>query len=99
MKRPWMCFWERRFFHNRADWLLEHDGQRNPGQFEFPPGEILYYTRTYRLQLGGELQGTWVRFRYDLREEEATVDLTWHEPGENDKETLVMAGLKEASDG
>lgn len=93
MSKPWMCMWERRLFHRSGWWRLVHDGQENPGQFQFPPEEIRFYTRTYRLCLDGELLSTWVRFVYDLREGDSTVKASIHEqgkPGQALEETLEL---------
>jgi len=72
---------------------LVHDGQKNPGQFQFPPEEVRFYTRTYRWLIDGKPVNTWVKFIYDLREGEATVEATFHEPGVADE---TMAFVQEA---
>lgn len=92
MAKQWECFWER-LIRRSPEWVLVHDGQRNPGQFEFPPEEVRFYTRVYRWLIDGEPVNTWAKFVYDLREGEATVHLTYHEPGfkgEQTKETMVL---------
>ena len=96
MTKPWMCWWERKFFQNKPEWMLVHDGQQNPCQFEFRPEEVRFYTRTYRLILKGGPVNTWVKWIYDLREEEATVEATFHEPGGEDE---TMTFVKEAVGG
>ena len=100
MKDSWMCLWER-LIKDAGAFVLVHDGQRNPGQFEFPPEEIRFYTRTYRLLIDGEPVNTWVKFKYDLREGEVSVDLTWREPDKNSKETMALSipVVTEAIDG
>jgi len=48
------------------DFRLIHDGQRNPGQFEFPPEDIKCFTRKYeRINGFGFING--ITFKYDLR--------------------------------
>lgn len=88
-KGGWVCLWER--FVQQLGLVLVHDGQRNPGQFEFPPEEVRFYTKTYQVHLDGQPVKTWVKFRYDLREGEVGVDLTWREPDKNQKETMEMS--------
>lgn len=51
------------FFRDIIGFKLVHDGQRNPGQFKFPPEEVRCFTRRYRK---GE---TGILFQYDLRRE------------------------------
>ena len=100
MTKPWMCFWERKLFHKSREWELVHDGQQNPGQFQFPPEEVRFYTRTYRWILDGTPVNTWVKFIYDLREGEATVEATFHEPGVADETmTLVKEALSDRQAG
>ena len=66
----WMCSLEEYYFGS-PDWELVHDGQQNPGQFEFPPSEIRYFTRRYKCisEREGRFMGAWgATFSYDLRD-------------------------------
>lgn len=68
-KKPWwMCNLEEYFWEN-PEWELIHDGQRNPGQFEFPPDDIRCFTRRYKCIGKSGLWGiVWgITFQYDLR--------------------------------
>jgi len=51
------------FFRDILGFKLVHDGQRNPGQFKFPPDEVRCFTRRYKKD------NTGVLFQYDLRRE------------------------------
>lgn len=74
-KKPWwMCVLEE-YVWRHPDWELVHDGQRNPGQFEFPPDDVRKFTRRYRCIGDTALMGIiWgITFLYDLRYEIADV--------------------------
>ena len=65
----WMCELER-YFYQHPDWDLIHDGQKNPGQFKFPPKDIRCFTRRYKCttEEAHRFIGAWgAMFRYDLR--------------------------------
>lgn len=99
MGKPWVCLWER-LIKETSDFVLVHDGQKNPGQFKFPAAEVRFYTRTYHMVLEGKPVRTWVKFKYDLREGEVSVDVTWHDPAERKvQESMAMAVPKEVMDG
>lgn len=75
-KKPWwMCLLEWDSYCNNPDWELVHDGQRNPGQFEFPPKDVRYFTRKYRSKKRGGWDGLvrGVTFQYDLRTRSADI--------------------------
>ena len=95
MDRIWMCDWEKLMIKTGL-FKLVHDGQHNPGQFELPPEEVRFYTKTYQMILSEGPVHTWVKFKYDLREGEVSVDLTWHEPKEKTRhEEMAMTNVKE----
>lgn len=89
MKGLWMCDWEK-LLKRTGLFVLVHDGQNNPGQFKLPPEEVRFYTRTYRMVLVGGPVNTWVKFKYDLREDEVNIDVTYHEPNLHINETMVL---------
>lgn len=79
IKKPWwMCTLEE-YFWKHEKWELIHDGQRNPGQFEFPPEDVRRFTRRYRKRDFG------VKFLYDLRQELAEVEFEFYKEGLNHK--------------
>ena len=88
MNEPKMCLLER-FFRNNG-FKLVHDGQKNPGQFQFSPEEVRYYTRKYRLQIDHEWQNTWVVFKYDERSQFADFEIYSREPNNRGREKMVM---------
>lgn len=95
----WVCLWER-LIRKMGDFVLVHDGTRNPGQFEFPPDEVRFYTRVYQWVIDGEPVNTFVKFKYDLREGEVDVDLTWREPKKKvQREGMVLTNAKEKMNG
>lgn len=60
---------------------LVHDGQRNPGQFKFPPDQVACFTRKYRLHLfDGQAVDWWVVFKYDRRKPLADFEFFGSEP-------------------
>lgn len=68
-KKPyWMCLleWEKA---NDPNWELVHNGQMNPGQFEFPPEDVRYFTRKYRNKIKMGFMGlvSSITFKYDRR--------------------------------
>ena len=73
---------------------LTHDGQRNPGQFQLPPDDVTYYTRTYRGWLDGKPINAEVKFIYDRRNAFIGVDLNMPK---HKREKMVMTdeGAKE----
>ena len=89
INKLWMCDWEK-LLKQTGVFVLVHDGQNNPGQFVLPPEEVRFYTRTYRMILGGQPVNTWVKFRYDLREEEVALDVTYREPKVHKSETMIL---------
>jgi hypothetical protein len=99
--KMWVSGWEKlvqRFGLGR--FVLVHDGQRNPGQFELPPEDVRFYTKIYRWEIDGKFINTWVKFKYDLRDNEVGMDLTFHDPlkpkgSKRQKESLVMWNPKE----
>lgn len=100
MSKPWVCLWER-LIKESPEFVLIKDGQQNPGQFKFPPEEVRFYTRIYQMVLERGPVRTWVKFVYDLREGEVSVDLTWHDPRRRKKveESMTMAVPKEVMNG
>lgn len=79
----------------KTGFKLTHDGQRNPGQFQFPAEEITCFTRKYRLQMDGEWQNTWATFHYDERRKFMGMPL-WDfeiyskEPGTQGREKMLL---------
>ena len=80
-----------------GEFRLVHDGQRNPGQFEFPPGDVKFYTKIYQLYLDGKPTDIKVKFKYDLRGSNyAGAELIWGEDGKKiEREEMVLANAKE----
>lgn len=72
------CLLERTFI--RLGFVLIHDGQRNPGQFNLPPEEIRCFTRKYRLKIDNEFVNTWAVFMYDERSQFADFEIMSREP-------------------
>ena len=95
MKIPWwMCELERYFF-NHADWKLVHDGQRNPGQFEFPPKDVRCFTRRYRTNGIDKMLGIHgIIFRYDLRGVVADVKFEFSSENGHKKKKVVFEQVK-----
>ena len=99
--KSWICCWEKLVKKwGLGEFRLVHDGQRNPGQFEFPPEEVRFYTKVYRWFVDGQPVDTWVKFKYDLREGEVGVDVTFHDPTKPqkkaEKESMVLSNPKES---
>lgn len=69
---------------------LVHDGQRNPGQFELPPEEIVCYTRKYRLRMDGIPVNTWAKFTYDGRSQVADFELYSRDPDLKGREKMLL---------
>jgi hypothetical protein len=65
-----------KFIQKHTPMKLVHDGQRNPGQVELPPGEVRLFTRKYRYG------GFGLTFIYDLREPLADVSFQFYSPGQ-----------------
>lgn len=57
---------------------LVHDGQNNPGQFQFE--EVNFYTKKYQLIMDGELCSTIITFKYDKRSHFADFEIYNKEP-------------------
>lgn len=73
-----MCLLERLFAE--VGFKVIHDGQRNPGQFEFPADEIRFFTRKYRLFMDDEPLNTWAVFKYDRRSNLADFEVYSRDP-------------------
>ena len=100
-QKPWVLSWEKFIqMWGLGEFRLIHDGQRNPGQFEFPPDQVKFYTKTYQWFLDGKPVKTFVKFKYDLREGEATMIVTFHNPREKtEREEMVLRNAKEVLNG
>lgn len=94
MSQPsWMCLWEKLCI--RMGMKLIHNGKDNPGQFRLPSNEVRFYTRTYQGYMDGELINTYVKFIYDERDGEVSVEIS--SKGPREKETMAMAIPKEVT--
>jgi hypothetical protein len=72
-KKPWwMCALEE-YFWAYAKWELVHDGQQNPGQFQFE--EVKRFTRKYRRG------NRYIVFFYDLTKPLADVKIQYANGG------------------
>lgn len=92
-----MCLMEKLFIG--LGFVLIHDGQRNPGQFNLPPEEVKFFTRKYRLSLDGEFVNTWAVFRYDERSNFADFEITSREPMTRGKQRIILTTEGETQNG
>jgi len=91
-KRVWICRTEQLFINMGAE--LIHDGLKNPGQFEFPPDKVGFFTRYYRCKMDGKFINTWAKFIYDKRTGYVDFELTWKDPRQKkviEKRRLTLA--------
>jgi len=97
-RKAWICRTEQLFINLGA--VLIHDGLKNPGQFEFPPDEVGFYTRYYQCKMDGQFISTWVLFKYDKRTGWADFEVTHRDPRTGKKEIerrrLKMSETSEA---
>ena len=97
-QKPWICSWEKLCIV--LGFVLLHDGQRNPGQFKFPPGEVRFYTKVYQGMMDGKPISSYVKFKYDLREGEVGMEITWRDPRRKiEREEMVLRNAKEVING
>ncbi len=72
-----------------TDWfVLLHDGYRRTDKDQV--SDPTFYTRLYRMRLDGEFVNTWIKFVYNLRDNWADFELSWHD-------TEVRASARELS--
>ena len=83
-KSVWICRTEELFISLGA--VLIHDGLRNPGQFEFPPDKVGFFTRYYRCRMDWRFINTWAKFIYDKRSGHVDFELTFKDPRTGRKE-------------